>query len=480
MTVTTLVVRFVLGRYHATPWGRHVNEGQVELPPAPWRLLRALYAVWKARVPDLDVATAHELLARLAEPPEYYVPPHALAHTRHYYPDSKSRTGTPSVDRTLDAFAALDRDATLAVRWRGVELSGEQEKALSRLAEAMPYLGRADSLCEAGLDPSWQPDDSHQIWSPLDVSESIPAAAQTVTLLAPTLPLDVDALTARPVDVRANRLLFPPSTRFVGYFAAQPAVPPRRTSSASRRKPVEAVRFSITSRVRPPYLQAVAYADLLRRASLARLGRIRPTADVSLLAGRAVDETKLTDHQHSHFLALPYAQRRIRDLIVWTPGGLAGEELEAVAGIRRLVPPDWMSRFRPIDVRVSGYGDADDVLADIRGPKTRWRSLAPYVPARHPKRDWAAFLEADVRRELSYRNMPAPTRVELLEETGEDWRSFLRYRPTKRLASATPSGRGSVPGQFLALTFPEPVSGPLALGYLSHFGLGLFGPVPES
>ena len=61
---TTLVVRFVLGRYHATPWGRHVNEGQVELPPSPWRLLRALYAVWKTRLPDLDEATVGMLLTR--------------------------------------------------------------------------------------------------------------------------------------------------------------------------------------------------------------------------------------------------------------------------------------------------------------------------------------------------------------------------------------------------------------------------------
>ena len=37
--------------------GRHVNEGQIELPPSPWRLLRAFYAVWTSRLPDLDEAT---------------------------------------------------------------------------------------------------------------------------------------------------------------------------------------------------------------------------------------------------------------------------------------------------------------------------------------------------------------------------------------------------------------------------------------
>ncbi len=37
-----LELRFPAGRFHATPWGRHVNEGAVEWPPSPWRLMRAL------------------------------------------------------------------------------------------------------------------------------------------------------------------------------------------------------------------------------------------------------------------------------------------------------------------------------------------------------------------------------------------------------------------------------------------------------
>ena len=49
----TLAIRFPLGRYHATPWDRSVNEGATEWPPSPWRLLRALVATWYTRWPDL-------------------------------------------------------------------------------------------------------------------------------------------------------------------------------------------------------------------------------------------------------------------------------------------------------------------------------------------------------------------------------------------------------------------------------------------
>ena len=33
--MTTIELTFPAGRYHATPWGRHVNEGAVEWPLLP-------------------------------------------------------------------------------------------------------------------------------------------------------------------------------------------------------------------------------------------------------------------------------------------------------------------------------------------------------------------------------------------------------------------------------------------------------------
>jgi CRISPR-associated protein Csb2 len=473
---TTLVFRFVLGRYHATPWGRHVNEGQVELPPSPWRLLRALYATWQQRVPDLNEDTVRDLLGRLAEPPQYHVPPHLLAHTRHWYPDSRSRRGTPSTDRTLDAFAALDPRAGLAVRWRS-DLPADQEKALARLAEALPYLGRADSICEAALDPTWQPTAQHQVWSPTDVSESIPDGLPATTLLAPALPLDLDALVVRPVDVRAGKLLFPPGSRFLGYLATPG--PAESGSRPARRRvsgvAVEAMRFSVTSRVRPPYTDAVAAADLLRGAALSKLGTIRgDSRGPSLLAGKAADESKLTGHRHAHYLALPDDQQRIGAFLVWAPGGLAGDELDALARIDCVRPPGTMPGPR-FTVRISGYGPVRQVAADYAAPARRWRSVTPFVPPGHAKPDWWRFLIGQVHSELSYRDKPEPRDIAL---RGGDWRSFIRYRPTRRFATTSPDQRGARPGEFLELTFAEPVAGPLALGHLSHFGLGLFRPLP--
>src|SRR3984885_5507794 len=84
----TLKLRFPSGRYHATPWGHHVNEGLAEWPPSPWRLLRAFIATgysklhW-AQVPDV----ARSLIDRPAGAlPSYALPAASLAHSRHYMP----------------------------------------------------------------------------------------------------------------------------------------------------------------------------------------------------------------------------------------------------------------------------------------------------------------------------------------------------------------------------------------------------------
>lgn len=474
---TTLVVRFVLGRYHATPWGRHVNEGQVELPPSPWRLLRALYAVWKMRLPDLDEATVGMLLTRLAVPPDFFVPPHRTAHTRHYYPDSKHRrSGTPSVDRTLDAFAVVDRESALGVRWK-VDLPAEERKALGTLAEALPYLGRADSLCEANVDEAWGPSGRHSLWSAVDVSESIPVDVPAATLLAPTLPLDLDALVLRPVDVRAGKLLFPRSTRFVGYARASLGEPPRpaRRPRVGRHRPVEAVRFTVTSRVRPPDTDAVVLTDLLRYSAVHQLSRVRGGARAdSRLAGKHADESPMRGHEHAHYLALRDDAHRIGELVVWAPGGLEEDELEAFGRLRVLSPPgEGMPGPRETTVRISGYGEASGVLDDIAGLADRWESATPFVPPRHQKGEWGDFLRKEISRELASRGLPAAE----ARECDGDWQSFVRYRPTRRFAPRHPDRRPAGRGAFLELVFAEPVCGPVALGHLSHFGLGLFAPV---
>jgi CRISPR-associated protein Csb2 len=469
---TTLVLRFPWGRYHATPWGRHVNEGVVELPPSPWRLLRALYAVWRTRAPELDEQTVHALLARLAEPPTFHVPRHGVSHTRHYFPDMAHRSGAASVDRTLDAFAVFERDAELGVQWP-FELTASQRAALERLAGSIPYLGRADSLCSGFLAPGWEPG-PHDTWVPVDVAGSVIDDAPVTSVLAADLPLQLDALLARPVDVRKGGLLFPAGTHLLAYQRTRPA-PRFRPQPRRRGEPARAVRFSVLQAGLPPQTDSLIYTDLLRQGALSKLGRLPEERTRTQLGGRTADGAAMTGHGHAHYLPL-ITDRRLTGLVVWVPNGLPDDELKALTSVDRLyskVNPDWR-----LTVRVAGIGTPGQVAPELMAPRRAaiWRSVTPFTPTRYPKRNAGCldYLRTEVANELKNRSLPPLRAVTLLDD---EWQSWRRYRPSARMRRDTRQGQATRPSAFLRIELAEPTHGPLALGHLSHFGLGLF--VPE-
>src|SRR5262245_57492541 len=115
-----IAMTFPAGRYHAPPWGRHVNECVPEWPPSPWRLLRALVAVWKRKCPAFPEDRVRALLTALAAPPAFDLPPAAVGHVRHYLPWGKKGPA----DRTLvlDPFVAVARAAPVVAVWPDADL----------------------------------------------------------------------------------------------------------------------------------------------------------------------------------------------------------------------------------------------------------------------------------------------------------------------------------------------------------------------
>jgi CRISPR-associated protein Csb2 len=145
-----------------------------------------------------------------------------------------------------------------------------------------------------------------------------------------------------------------------------------------------------------------------------------------------------------------------------------------------------------------------------------WRSVSPFVPPRHLKPRGPSSLEGQVQAELASRRLPAAARVEMELDGGhylpaaDFWPLWERRAPAVAVAPpdapqpSTPSGslpdarlapywrhfrrqrlaKGSpkppvATGFGLRITFAEPVRGPIALGYASHFGLGTMTPEGE-
>jgi CRISPR-associated protein Csb2 len=472
---TTLAIRFPLRRYHANPWDRAVNEGSSEWPPSPWRLLRALVATWHTRWPDLPAPVLEGLLGSLADPPTYRTPQTLPGHTRHYLPDLEHRKGEPGrTDLTLDSFLSVGREDELLVRW-DADLNGEQRQALAKLAELLPYLGRSESVCEARLvDGDPVPDENW--WRPDGTG---PRRAR---LLAATRPVSLTALEASTADVRGQRRTVPPGARWVSYATEDPdtmSAPAR--SAAATTELVTAIRFAVTGRVPLMTTHGVLLADEAHRQAGHELTK----------AGLADAERKeilgsngaATDHGHAHWIPLATWSEQpqpVRHLVVWVPHGLRTQEVRAVLGLRGMSGQRGSAEhgyevrgFPPVELLFQAAGPIEQVAPELCRPARQWRSLTPYLPVRHRKREpLDAYLAADVRTELGYRGLPPASVVPADPEQRlpDRWaREFRRYRMTENMSK-------SRPGLRMCLEFAEPVTGPLLLGQLSHFGYGIFVP----
>ncbi|MCA8993609.1 MAG: type I-U CRISPR-associated protein Cas5/Cas6 [Planctomycetaceae bacterium] len=136
----SIELRFPAGKWHATPWGRQVNEGAVEWPPAPWRLLRALIAAWHHKFPDVSEVDMQSLVGAIASPPEYWLPAISHGHTRHYMPAAKDEK-----TKIFDTFITLAPQDPVVIVWPNVKLNESQRTLLQQLLESLSYFGRAES-----------------------------------------------------------------------------------------------------------------------------------------------------------------------------------------------------------------------------------------------------------------------------------------------------------------------------------------------
>lgn len=528
----TLVFQFPAGRYHATPWGHHVNEGAIEWPPSPWRVLRALLATGYTKLGWTEVpAIARGLIEKLAQVlPRYSLPPAVAAHSRHYVPLAIFDKGREKTTLVLDSWAKV-ANAELAVSW-DVELTADETATLAELTEKLSYLGRAESWTDAHL---LEGSDAERL-DDLDVVPHTPERAhrpgwEQVSLMAAEPPLEyarwrevalAGALTslqqssakkptqsvlqktegAFPPDLLACLQVDsswlekqgwsqPPGCRRVLYWrptgglsVAPPLLRPRRVTA---RVPVLLLALSTpggNAHALPRVIRTLPQAELLHRGAISQLNRLGSSEDAWELLGVDAEGKPLRGHQHAHVLPLDLDQDGHLDhVMVWAPGGLSGASQTALRCLRKT----YSKGISELSVSVVAAGElADlerldkpfgDALARIlqagSGGTREWRSLTPFVLPRYLKPRGRNTFEGQIAAELESRGLPA-ARVELLG-LGElpQFRHFVLERDPRR------KGAPSLPppvaiGYAVQLSFDAPLRGPLVLGYGGHFGLGIF------
>ncbi len=539
-----LAFRFPAGRYHATPWGRNVNEADVAWPPEPWRILRALIACYwrkgdRERWSEEDLARLIDALAE--DLPVFHLPEGAIhAHTRHYMPIRKGR----SESRTLvfDAFLHLPDGAEVQVIWEGVTLDGDLLDLAGDLASAIGYLGRAESWteCRAMTEPEGKPNcgpaalgyrgESRRLLVPRAANsyrserkrlieqetDRIRASAKKplseselqgkldrsfrATRGVDTLPSRlVHALAVDTADLQNRKWAQPPAAYEAIYARdpmSNPGVVPRvanrpRRVDAMAKQPTVA-RYFLAGRPRPRIEDAVKIGEVMRAAAMSKFGwevdeetgKRLPRAPWQI-SGRGDGDKPVRDPTHPHAFWLPEDaddDGRIDHITVFIADGMSEVIQSRLDRITRIWLTPGGARRNPGDVpkinewrlALEGFGNPEEFAGASRllAASRRWQSVTPFLAAGHLKK---AGYRGEVLRLLERRGID--TEGVAIKEMRE---ITLGGAPRRALNFHRFRSRGREPqpdtsGALLEIEFPRVMRGPLALGYASHFGLGMFG-----
>jgi len=504
----TLSLTFPSGRYHATPWGRHVNEADVAWPPDPWRLSRALIATWHRKL-DSQLSpceSLESLLAALAgEAPHYRLPLAVHAHTRHYMPNRQKST------LIFDAFARIDPSDELIVHWPQLELDNNQMALLDKLLEVMGYLGRAESWLEAKRLSVWKGEtncfpgettvdpetgevltEAVQLYLPLPQTDYANFRHQFLQglearILKPkdrklieekTLPENwLKALSLDTADLQSAGWSAPPSARKLLYqrpiqtLRSSVASQPRRHVHPPADTDTDTVRYAIYGKPLARSEDTLKFGEWLRNAAMGKAKRLLgEDAIPALLSGHNLPEENR--HQHAFFIPEANDQGRISHAVIHISGGFDPAIHRVLGNLDKIWNRDgqeWRLIFEHLGNK-SSFGEAVPLLKTA----TIWQSCTPYLHPWHCKKHFD--VEAQLRRECRERGLPEP--IELQQQNtvlvnGRELRSIDFHRFRRKRGLTQPDRHGS----FWRLTFAEPVAGPLALGFGCHFGLGLFVPI---
>jgi CRISPR-associated protein Csb2 len=468
--VITIRLRFTAGRYHATPWGRHVNEGVTEWPPSPYRLLRALFDVWRRKCADLPETDVRDVLEGLAAAlPSFYLPPASATHTRSYL----SSNAQDPTDKNLvfDSFLTFERDNQCLISWADLEFPDRTKEALSGLLAGLNYLGRSESWVQAELVQGPQ---SVSFNCTSDLAGSGSGELTRVACAVSPASYEgrkswLEALTYSTSNLLKERASAPPLLRYVSYVRDENAIETDPPHPVRRRlEDVFEVLLGLDATVLPLVTTTLEVAEQIRvrlmGAHKRRMGGDESLVS-SLFSGKDNGERRL-DHGHVYILPLGNSVGRLDRVLIVSPLRPFNEaELDAVRGVRKLWQRDGRDDVACV---VTSHGGQSTLTNAVSATVI---SATPFVPPRNWRkgRDFEQFLRDEIRRECRNHHLREPLAIERLAEMPRPFDCFheVEYRRNRKQDPVRP-------GYAFRLTFEDKIPAPFAIGYGAHFGLGQF------
>jgi CRISPR-associated protein Csb2 len=246
---------------------------------------------------------------------------------------------------------------------------------------------------------------------------------------------------------------------------------------------------------RPSVVLALRFAEQVRRAL------IRNRVDTShseAITGKTVDGVPLEGHEHAHYFATDEdADGRLDHVTIHCPRGFDEADVEALGSLRTIYGRGNRPEVRMILVGLGGVKmfaqrgsrpDLEEADRDVCAPSglpsvfaisTRWRSVTPFSLPRFPNRGGGKpprprdLPEAQLTQELVARGLPEPISIKRIDGYQASGRPMVRWLEFHTQRFKGTQGKGLAGFE---IEFGEPVAGPIAVGFGSHFGLGLFMP----
>ena len=348
-----LEISFLAGRYHATAWGRNVNEGEPEWPPSPFRLARALMDVRCRRHADIDDDSLERALLLLTGMPRFSLPPVRRMALKYYLDQGKTDGKKQAV---LDAFVCMPKGAALYMELPQ-DAPTDALHVLETLVASLPYLGRAESWTAARLRAELPP---QRRWNcRLAAAQTADPDNQTEvhTLLSPTAYADLpclpmtgkgkkkracswlEALALTTGTLRADGWNRHPLLGRSVYISEDDESPSRRPSPSADAGPC-CVTYAIRSTPLPSVTQTLPLAERVRIGLMSRHKRccggderrISP-----LFSGKDTLGRPLRGHRHAFYWPCDTdGDGRLDHVRVLLPGGLTREERQSLEGLRHI------------------------------------------------------------------------------------------------------------------------------------------------
>jgi len=245
-------------------------------------------------------------------------------------------------------------------------------------------------------------------------------------------------------------------------------------------------RFAVMSQKLPHLTETIILAERVH-AALVRLSGGSPVFTGYNEQGKPVE-----GHGHAHVFCESNLGLggEITHITIYASMGFSSEDKQALEDLREI----WGGDDPVVRLLLHGLGRREDFggldpersQSPLLAKSRTWVSRTPFLPTRHhkvtragvPKVDATGLQigspEHDLLRLLELAGLPAPEAVESVPCTSlggreTPWASFACRR-------SNGEGRRSAYGigYGFRIEFAEPVQGPVAVGYASHFGMGGF------